>query len=372
MLIRAGHGPIFVFNGRGYGHGLGLSQYGAKGYAEKKRNYKKILAHYYKGTKLKKVRGKTLRILVASRRKDIYFSAKKDFIIYYEARKKKYHIKGGHKYRAVPRGSRLLITDITTGKRIGWFKPHLRLLRGGGIKLLSADDNKIKGNVYRGWLRLVKKGNRIYVVNYIYSEHYLFSVVPKEMPTYWHIEALKSQAVAARTYAIKALKNKRSFYDMYTTTKSQVYTGLKAENSRSIAAVKRTAGQTLTYRNKIIHAVFHSSSGGKTENNENVWRGKAIPYLRSVRSPYEGKTAYWPKKRLLSRAYIQKRLGKYSRHRRWGVKGSLRTLRVAKRGKSPRVLKVKIYGTRGTSYITGGKLRKILRLRSNWYNIKRK
>ena len=371
-LVEARHGPIFVFSGRGYGHGIGLSQYGAKGFAENNYDHNAILAHYYQSTNLERRAAKTLRILVASKRRDVFFTGRKNFTVYSESKRKKYAFLARHKYRISIRGSRYLIQDMSTRKNVGLFEGQLRVLRGGGIKLLSSDDNSIKGNVYRGWLRIVRHKNRIYVVNYVNSEHYLFSVVPREMPRSWPMEALKSQAIAARTYAYNALIKRKSFFDMYATVKSQVYTGFGAEHPRPIKAVKETAGAVVTYQGKAINAFFHSGSGGATENNENVWKGKPIPWLRAVRSPYEGKAADWPARKKFSRPYIERKIGRYSKHRKHGVKGSLRTLKVIKRGVSPRVLVVKVVGTKGVSYITGGKLRKLLRLRSSWFFVKRK
>lgn len=360
---------VFKFSGRGWGHGLGLSQYGAKGYAERGRNFKQILLHFYKGTELSKLSSRVLRILIASGRSQVNFSAKNDFKVYSEPLKKTYVFKGGHNYRATIKSGRINIKDMTNSKNMGNYTQPLRLSSKNTLKLLSSDDNGFKNNYYRGWLRLLISSRRLSMVNYVNSEQYLYGVVPREMPTSWTMEAVKAQAVAARSYSLTSLK-KNTFFDLYATVYSQVYGGYTAETSRGVKAVNATRGVVITYKRKTIQAFYHSSSGGYTENNENVWGGGSpIPWLRAVRSPYEGRTAYWPSSYSFSSSYIQSRLGRYSAYRTWGVKGKLKNLVIAKRGASPRVLKVKIVGTGGNSYITGAKLRTILGLRSTWFYI---
>ena len=133
---------------------------------------------------------------------------------------------------------------------------------------------------YRGRLQLRLEAGQVQVVNHVPLETYLPSVVGSEMPASWPLEALRAQAVAARTYALKARKPAAAF-DVQATTSSQVYKGVEAETPSTLAAVQGTRGLVLTYNNALIDAVFHSSSGGSTESSGDLWP-RQLPYLVSV------------------------------------------------------------------------------------------
>ncbi len=135
---------------------------------------------------------------------------------------------------------------------------------------------------YRGKVQITPSGNGVTAINHVDLEEYLYSVVASEMPTSWPSDALKAQSVAARSYALyKKNLSKNPLYDLGDTTKFQVYKGVTAETDSTRNAVGGTAGEVLTYNGTLIEAVFHSSSGGHTENVEDVW-SKPIPYLRGV------------------------------------------------------------------------------------------
>ncbi|MGX1902541.1 SpoIID/LytB domain-containing protein [Thermolongibacillus altinsuensis] len=136
---------------------------------------------------------------------------------------------------------------------------------------------------YRGSFTIVPGATSPDLFNTLDIEDYVKGVVPGEMPASWPKEALKAQAVAARSYAYTQLQ-KTSYLQM--TVASQVYGGKSKEHSNTNAAVSETAGIYATYNNQPIAAYFHSSSGGYTENSENVW-SSVVPYIRSVADPYD-------------------------------------------------------------------------------------
>ncbi len=146
---------------------------------------------------------------------------------------------------------------------------------------------------YRGRMEIGRYGGKssLTAVNVVPLEEYLYGVVPCEMPASWHTEALKAQAVCARSYAlIKAGYHaetdiKRGFR-MVDTVQSQVYGGISYEHARSNAAVDATKGETLCYENRTVTGYYCSGSGGHTENVEDVW-GFVIPYLQGVPDIYE-------------------------------------------------------------------------------------
>jgi len=147
---------------------------------------------------------------------------------------------------------------------------------------------------YRGIIEFARfGGNLLTAVNIVDIEEYLLSVVPAEMPPGWHMEALKAQAVAARTYTVFRLGSlAHRGYDLCDTTFSQVYLGVASEHANTTAAVNDTRGIMIYYDGRPIEAVYSSSSGGFTENSENVWM-EARPYLRAVAEIYEPNAMVW-------------------------------------------------------------------------------
>ncbi|MDW2876629.1 MULTISPECIES: SpoIID/LytB domain-containing protein [Bacillaceae] len=138
------------------------------------------------------------------------------------------------------------------------------------------------GISYRGSFSLAPNGSSIQIVNYLDMEDYLKGVVPNEMPASWHKEALKAQAIAARSYAANMMM-------LTTTATSQVYRGYSGEDGRSNIAIQETDGLLVKYNGKPIQTFFFSTSGGKTANVGDVWNSdqKNFPYLVSVDDPYE-------------------------------------------------------------------------------------
>lgn len=162
--------------------------------------------------------------------------------------------------------------------------------------------------LYRGNFELLKRGKKILVVNIVDVEKYLYGVLPQEISPTWPMEALKAQAVAARTFAYYKLENPDSkLYDLDDSMYSQVYRGFSGERDRTNKAVDLTKNQVMTYRGRIIIAYYHACSGGITEDPRYAW-GKKIPYLKSVSSPCEDSPHYkW--KKILTAKYLARKLG---------------------------------------------------------------
>ena len=129
-------------------------------------------------------------------------------------------------------------------------------------------------------------GGRINVINVVDVEDYVKGVVPFEMSPSWPTEALKAQAVCARTYALCQSKHRSRNFDVCATTNCQVYHGSSGSHEGSDLAVDATAGLKLYYDGKLIEPPYYSSNGGASENSENVWSA-ALPYLRGKQDPYE-------------------------------------------------------------------------------------
>lgn len=150
---------------------------------------------------------------------------------------------------------------------------------------------KIDGRPYRGLIGFkIIENSKLISINYVELESYLYGVVPNEISASWGMESLKAQAVAARTYAVSCLNPNASYgYDLDDNQNSQVYRGFISEKESTNNAVDETKGEMLYFNNKLIQAFYHSTSGGSTENSENVWFDK-LPYLVGVEDEYSDRS----------------------------------------------------------------------------------
>ena len=157
--------------------------------------------------------------------------------------------------------------------------------------ILKPQENRLltlKDKAYRGEFLLTSSSDgQLLVINILDIEDYLRGVVPAEMPASWHEEALKAQAVAARTYALaKALAPSNPLYDLRSGVEDQVYLGVRVENPKTDIAISATRGLVVTYENAPIVAYYHSSSGGRTRKGQ-------LPYLIPVESPEDSPHNLW-------------------------------------------------------------------------------
>ena len=212
---------------------------------------------------------------------------------------------------------------------------------------------------YRGTTRLIREHNTITAINHVDLEEYLYSVVGAEAVSSWPIEALKAQAVAARSYALyKRNSEANDIYDVDTTVGTQVYKGLDTEYTTTHEAVNSTLGQIMTYNNEVILAAFHSSSGGHTENVEDVWTSP-LPYLRAV-VDYDHTAPVFEWQQVFPVSRIKTLVA--------GI-GNIRGLQPVKMTPRGRVITMKVTGDRGSTNLTGKQIRKALKLRSTLFRM---
>ena len=210
---------------------------------------------------------------------------------------------------------------------------------------------------FSGQINLFVLDSEILVVNVLGIEKYLSSVVGSEMPTKWPIEALKAQAIASRTYALKQKGN--NLFDIDSTQRNQVYNGLESRTYKTTRAVRNTRSLVLTYKNKLINALFHSSSGGMTENSEDVWKNK-YPYLTSVKDfDKKNPKLKWQKK--FSNKELINLFPKI---------GGIKNIEILNITNTGRVKNVKLIGDYGSDQMSGVDLRKRLGLNSNFMRFK--
>lgn len=212
---------------------------------------------------------------------------------------------------------------------------------------------------YRGRALVTPTAKGLTAVNYVDIEQYLYSVLGGEMVPSWPIEALKAQAVAARSYALYQRENAASgLFDVGDTTAWQVYRGISDETATTQAAVNATTGQVLIYQGRIIEAVFHSASGGHTENVENVWT-QALPYLRGVPDFDQGTPVYeWT--RTFTRADLSSLIT--------GV-GNITAMEPERTTPQGRVVSMRVVGDGGTRSMSGDSLRSALDLKSTKFKV---
>lgn len=206
------------------------------------------------------------------------------------------------------------------------------------------------------------------LINELPLEQYLYSVVPSEVPAAWHVEALKAQAVAARNYALVTMgRHNAQGFDLCSVEHCQAYNGIGQENSETTEAVNATKGKILTYNGKLVSTYFHSSSGGHTEDIENVW-GSSLPYIRGVDDQYGLGSPHDDWTLDMDKAAIKEKLTLSNID--LGEIIDISILEVSSYG---RVTKLEIKGTKETKIFEKEKIRSIIgtrSLKSIWYKLK--
>jgi SpoIID/LytB domain protein len=334
--------------GHGFGHGVGMSQYGAYGYAQHGKGYRFILGHYYSGTTIGTLPGpRVVRVLIESGG-DVGFSGVTS------ACGRKLSAAGGYVARRSGRGVQLRTAG---GRALANCGHRLRAAGRGSVR--------IGGSAYRGALEVVPSegGGSLNAVNALPVDQYVKGVVPNESPASWPPAALEAQAVAARSYAL-ADQVDGSGFDLYADTRSQVYRGVGSEAARGNQAANLTRGQVVMYGGKIAQTFFSACSGGYTESVQNVFFGPPIPYLVGVPDPYDGACPLHTWRMKFSEGEISSRLGTY-------LDGALKRVVVTQRGASPRIVWARLIGTGGTTKIRGDQLESALGGYSTWMSFRK-
>jgi stage II sporulation protein D len=342
-----------VISGAGFGHGIGMSQYGAYGFAIEGSSYTAILAHYYKGTSLDSAPSRPVRVLLQP--EDPYIRVRGATSI------------GGRRlnantlYVARDSGSGIRVTT-SSGRRVARVGNGAQFRGPGALRLMGPALNFVDDGLYRGAIELRTEGAGVTAINELDIDTYVRGVVAGEMPSSWPLEALKAQAVAARTYAL-ATRKTTGLFDQYPDTRSQVYRGVTGESVRSDAAVAQTAGRVLTYGGEPAVTYYFSTSGGHTENVEYSFVGSlAKPWLVGVPDPYDTQSPYHRWKVPTTAARLDSALG---------APGRFKRVKVLDRGVSPRVVRARVIGTSGSTVLTGPQIRARLGLRDTWFKFVR-
>ncbi|HET7727577.1 MAG TPA: SpoIID/LytB domain-containing protein [Candidatus Limnocylindrales bacterium] len=373
--VPVGLPAAITFHGRGYGHGVGMSQYGARGRALAGQDTPEILAHYFPGTTVGFIDPATIvRVQVLSA---YPATATRPLRIY--ARGGAWAIEGVAAVFPADAQLRVWRVSVTTptGTRTSAWRTDIvdasgALLHSGTMTrsfrvspvepttTLQLWSKPSTYDRYRGSLLIVARAKPD-VINEVGLDDYLRGVVPVEMPASWPAAALRAQAIAARSYAARRIRPAAAF-DLYDDTRSQAYRGVLAERPTTDEAVALTAGMVLQYGGAIADTYFHSSAGGATEANDLVWvsstgrvTGAPVPYLRGGPDRAPDGTAYdaaaghyaWQ-----SATYTPEQLGAIlARDPRTAV-GTLLAIDLSRRAPSGRVIAITLAGTAGTRTVS--------------------
>lgn len=353
----------FTIRGAGYGHGFGMSQYGAYGAARQGLGWREILGFYYPGTTLAKVPAEgTIKVwLTADTDNDLRVRPAAGLRLV-DAEGNRYTLPTGSRYRT------WRVTRSGVGYRLSYLSSSGSwVTQRTGLSAATwsfASSAPVIGVVlpggaireYRGTVSLVKRGAGGRTVNRVGLEDYLRSVVPSEIPTSWLPDAVNAQAVAARTYAarIRATASPSAGYDICDTTACQVYGGKVRETSGGDAAVAATQNVIVRYGSTIAFTQFSSANGGHSGQG-------GYPYLKAQPDPYDGviKSQAW------TRTVTAGQIGA-----RWPV-GTVRAVQVTRRdGAGPwggRVLELQIIGSTRSVTVSGLRFKSAFGLRDTLF-----
>ena len=365
----------FVIKGAGYGHGHGMSQYGAYGAAKMGLSWKQILAFYYPGTTLETLSTSTkIKVLITADNDNNLRVLPAAGLTVSDTNEHSLTLPTGSKYRS------WRIKRSGSGYRLSWKDADgdyttLATKLDSSTWSFSTKAKIVKVRMpngatreYRGSVAFVKSGSRGLTVNKVKLEDYVRSVVPSEMPTSWAPDAVRAQAVAARSYAIRTRDfTSRSGYDICDTTACQVYGGkattsssgtrILRETAAGTAAAKATAGTIVTYGGQVALTQFASSNGGAMSSG-------GYSYLREKDDPYDGvvRSQAW------SRTITAKAVA-----RAYPSVGTVKQLKITKRDGSGRyggrVLSIKIVGSKSTKTVTGSAFQGKFGMRSSLYKV---
>ena len=335
--------------GRGSGHGVGMSQYGMYGFAKQGKPYQEILRHYFTGVSIGQTKARNVRVLIAAGLGSIPVSSAS------EACGKNLNSQKTYSFR------------LESGK-VSLRRPNGSELSGCGREGAARGGASVRFagvGIYRGDLRARNVGGSLYAINKVTLEDYVRGVLPNEAFPTWPQDALRAQAVAARSFAL-ATRVGGDGYDFYDDQRSQSYGGVSVEKRSTNKAVKRTAGEVVKDEGAVVATYFFSSSGGKTENSEFGFSGGSPrPYLKAVDDPYDDLAPDHRWSVRYSEGEMEAKLsGLFG--------GNLQRIEILKTGRSPRIVEARVVGSTASTKVSGDTLRYRLGLRSTWAKFRKR
>jgi SpoIID/LytB domain protein len=347
--------------GHGFGHGKGLSQYGALGAAQQGLTWQQIDEFYYPGTTWGRIGGKVRVLITADTGRDVQVTAQRGLKVTSLARSRTWRLPpvAARKWRLVAAGDDTLVQRTTGGAWRTWKK-----VPG------EAEFSSVTGRLtlvlpgarrdYRGTLQSVaaRQSTKRQTVNRLSMEAYLRGVVPQEVPALWTPAAVSAQSVAARTYAaFERAHPSNAHYDLCDTSLCQVYGGVGAEHEAATAAIKATAKQGLFYEGRPAFTQFSASNGGFSAAG-------SMPYLVAQADPYDGLAN--PDHTTWTATIDDTQVEKH-----WPAIGDLVSIEVTARDGNGdwggRITDMAFIGTTGTARVDGDTVRSYFGFDSDWF-----
>ena len=357
--IPVGGATTWTVTGHGWGHGHGLSQYGALGAANQGVGWKQIVSFYYPGTNLGRTHG-SIKVLITADKKDVQVDARSGLRLHPTSGRKTFVLAkvrpAATRWRILPKGEKSVVQYRVKRGWARWTTFPGAAEFTAGIQPMTLRLPHHATADYRGALRSVEK----HTVNVLPLDRYVQGVVPREVPPSWPADAVRAQAVAARTYAAYERENATSYYDICDTTACQVYGGASAEDPASDAAVKKTRGRVVSYQGEPAFTQFSSSNGGwSSAGSQPYLVAQPDPYEASSGNPYATWTA------TLSSAQIEKQ---------WPQIGTLTNVSLTRDGHGDwggRVTKAVFTGSAGSVTVSGDDVRFLMgdQGRSTWFQL---
>ena len=345
---------VFIFTGHGFGHGVGLSQWGARKGAQEGLDAAAILKHYYSGVDITTHEPADIRVKLIEDVAEVTLAHEGTWSVTHDGT---LTVTRSPTFRITREGDEIVATGAS---ETATFRSSSELT----FRALTPIG--VDGRRYRGTIRVVPTANGVDVINTVPIESYLRSVVSREMSPDWAddaAEALRAQAIVARTYALASRTPSREF-DVMDDQRSQVYGGVTDEDPRTDAAVTATKGEVVTYEGRLITTYYSASSGGHTEDGDRVFpAGEPQPYLAGVPDPYDADAPLhtWGSPPVFTADELRDRLD---------VALPIRSIDILERGASPRVFRARVnlipFGSRE---LTGSAVRASLGLPDTWFTI---
>src|SRR5688572_12334107 len=317
-----------------------MSQYGAYGYALREgRDFRWILGHYYPGTTVGRVASARLRVVLRDTRAPKVCGATRARA----AGGRTIKLRDTRTYAFSALGAaKLRVTDTSNGRTRARLTAPVRVTGGASTCIRGEAINGVRNGLYRGAMTMQRwEGRRLLAVNELGLESYLQGVVTAEMPASWAAEALKAQAVVARSYALRSRRSDRVF-DLYPDTRSQVYRGVAGETTAAISAARGTRAHAVRYGVEIATTYFHSTSGGRTAGYvEGFGGGLEVPYLRPVDDTHDDISPLHTWQVRLTDREMERKLEEVRL-------GGLEDVKVVATGETGRASEVDVVGEQGT------------------------
>lgn len=348
--------------GHGYGHGRGLSQYGALGAAQQGLTWQQIDEFYYPGTTWGRIGGKVRVLITADTGRDVQVVAQRGLKVTSLARQRTWRLPptAAKKWRLVAAGSDTVVQWTKGGGAWRIWKKVPGEAEFSSVTGLLTLVTPIGRRDYRGTLQSVagRQSTKRATVNKVGMEAYLRGVLPREVPALWEPDAVSAQSVAARTYAaFERSQPSEAPYDLCDTSQCQVYGGADDEHPSADAAIKATAKQGLFYDGRPAFTQFSASNGGFSAAG-------SMPYLVAQADPYDGVAN--PSYSMWTTTIDDTQVEKH-----WPAIGDLVSIEVTTRDGNGdwggRVVDMAFIGSTGTARVSGDTVRDYFGLNSDWF-----